>query len=270
MDLTSPIGMSRIRLIATALVLIRLSTGTAGAEDFIAESFNPATVKMIDFRLTESSGSNIVSAPGQRSIDEQVIRNLSGWRFPLKKAGETLYSHVLTADIGPVSHQSTPVGFSFSAGNSDPRAPEFQKANVMTVRCTLMEMETAQTVASQSLEFAATPIVESLTRKRDEATALARLADHISTVCFNLLDGLHLQQPGPAGTEAVKQPAWMPEIRIESVDEPVIKSVESIPIETGQAVETIKQDENASESRKQVIIHNQGSPVILKMGHDRM
>jgi hypothetical protein len=94
--------------------------------------------------------------------------------------------------------------------------------------------------------------------EKNKTVKLERLIDHISTVCFDLLDDLHFLAPPSAatGAETLKMPAWMPSVKVETVTvpPPKVESTHVVPVE---------------EERKQLIIQNQGSPLILKLGHDR-
>jgi hypothetical protein len=92
--------------------------------------------------------------------------------------------------------------------------------------------------------------------------------DHISTVCFNLLNDLKW----PNNTQNLVlpeiKPSWIPEIRIETIDEPSkLKEIKPAgeASKTSQASGTPK----TKESRKQVIIYNEGTPVIIRFGYDR-
>jgi hypothetical protein len=115
--------------------------------------------------------------------------------------------------------------------------------------------------------------------------AIDKLADHISTVCFNLLTEVKwpLKEKPAAQGRTIKSPSWIPEIRIEdkvTTDDPTTTSVTSPTTSSGQDVKTPASEKIAKpeepkvriqrdEPRRQIIIHNQGSPVILEFGYER-
>ncbi len=74
-----------------------------------------------------------------QKIVETVSNNLAEWQYPVKLSGSS-YSHKLEATLGQIANQATPVGFSFSSGNSDPRASGFQKADVLPISCRLSDI----------------------------------------------------------------------------------------------------------------------------------
>jgi len=86
------------------------------------------------------------------------------------------------------------------------------------------------------------------------AQMITRITDDISTTCYNLLSSLNIKTlQNESGIQVVK-PSWIPKIRVE---------VETIP-ETNHSNKSAK-----SEPKKRIIIHNQGTPIIFKFGHDR-
>lgn len=213
------------------------------------------------------------------AIEEQVSKNLTEWHYPVgEKTGET-FSHTLTAKVGSITHTSTPTGFSFSSGDSDPRSIDFQKSDVLPVSCELTNIDQPEQHNDLSMGFTATA-------KDRRAFAKEKLADHISTVCFNLLRELKWPLPTtPIANEQTTQPTWIPEVRIETRTVPAQKAVpketskkdaSSPPaLESPEAIETdAEKTEDAvktelDEPRREMIIHNQGSPVILHFGHER-
>ena len=219
-------------------------------------------------------------------LAEQVEKNLQAWHYPVVKASDHAVSHVLTAQIGNVEHGSTPTGFSFSPGNSDPRALEFQKADVLTITCKLGAVNQPLQSAELSMGFS-----DSALTKTDPD--LNALADHISTVCFNLLEEVNWPVKKNSATASPVGNGWMPEIRIETEEEAApshahepsqpnpTASSPSSPEPSGNQTEPAQQPETAAktpqavtkeitkEGRKVYIIHNQGNPIIFKFGHER-
>lgn len=101
-------------------------------------------------------------------------------------------------------------------------------------------------------------------RQKNGAQISKILVEQISTACYELLEDLHLDESATdTGGSVVKRPGWMPQIRVEvQNDDPAPN-----PNKTGKAEAKPTQDE---EPKKKLIIHNQGSPVILKLGHERL
>jgi hypothetical protein len=118
--------------------------------------------------------------------------------------------------------------------------------------------------------------------KADKLSEL--LVDDLSTVCFNLLSNLKIKTQTSEVSENVTKPGWIPAIRVEEVEDDADEKIESkvekasdTPTEEIQLNDE-KLNEVSSEkkrtlgkkkTRKRIIIHNQGSPVIFKFGHER-
>jgi len=56
------------------------------------------------------------------------------------------------------------------------------------------------------------------------------------------------------------KPIWMPQVKIETIP---------APVPAGKVKTAVHSEIDNTEERKQIIIHNQGSPLILKFGHER-
>jgi hypothetical protein len=199
-------------------------------------------------------------------IAQQVSKNLVAWDYPVGAKDNQAFSHVLKATVGLVEHTSTPTGFSFSSGNSDPRAMDFQKADVLPISCQLTAIAHPEQTAELKLGFSA-----------DQTSKLFlasdKLADHISTVCFNLLTELKWPQKVKKDTDekTIKPPSWMPEIRIETKETPAGPVRKPVPANNSddQGIDLETNTPTNNEPRKQIIIYNQGSPLILQFGHER-
>lgn len=218
-----------------------------------ANSLDKTAIKSIALKIDSPALIDLgLGSSEVKTLQERVTKNLSEWRFPLVLSGADNTTHNLEVVIGKIENSSTPVGFSFSSGNSDPRAQGFQKADVLPVQCRLVSKQHPEQTAELSMSF----------DEKNKTVKLEHMIDHISTVCFDLLDDLHfLAPPSTAtGAETLKMPAWMPSVKVETVTVPLPK------------VETTDEKEVPMpvEERKQLIIQNQGSPLILKMGHDRL
>lgn len=207
----------------------------------------------------ETSGSSLLAS----DLNKQVSDNLTGWHYPIEAQAGRRVSHKLTATVGAIEYTDTPTGFSFSAGNSDPRAMGFQKTEVLPIHCQLSAINHPEQSSDLSMGFTASP-------SDKKALNPNKLADHISTVCFNLLRDVKWPESAPAHASGNSQPSWMPEIRIEEVPE-------AAPIDAGtkgsSLADSVEKSNAARPSntplRKQITIHNQGSPVILHWGHER-
>jgi hypothetical protein len=228
----------------------------------------------------------------------QVAANLAGWGYAIDGTADsqTRYTHSMWVSVGQIDRQSTPTGFSFGVGNSDPRSPDFQQAAVLPVTCRLESNTHAQQSARVTLRF----VAEDVLKTAASAQAGAKLGvwvNHIGTACFNLLSDLHIKRPRQAiraTLSGADTSAWIPEVRIEVRKNPLppqaaTPSVPTVPDQPARArpaaetpksrahgpsatrpVEPALQTETQDdEGRKQIIIHNQGSPVILEFGYER-
>ena len=236
----------------------------------------------LDFNNTGRIGLQVSAQDPELSlatIEQEVSSNLAGWEYPLGAADGKPVTHQLKATVGAITHGSTPTGFSFSAGNSDPRALEFQKMDVLPITCRLESKTHPEQAGELSMDFKAEQ--EGLDFLADD-----KLSDHISTVCYNLLTELQWPKQATANgaNKATKSPSWMPEIRIENkeytdsngetltpITPPAEPTKGAVTKEVGKdkPVTVEQQSPKAKQPRKQIIIHNQGSPVILDFGFER-
>jgi hypothetical protein len=246
--------MALIAFAALQCSLIHAETGSSASLDKTA-------VEAIDVTIDDENLDKFGFTLPKQAITERVIKNLSEWKFPVQSTDRPAGSHTLQARIGRITHRSTPVGFSFSSGNSDPRAQDFQKADVLTISCRLISNQNQADVAERTMEFSVDSMTDSSKKVRNQTEAVDKLTDRISTACFTLLDDLHLGETGKATSGSVSRPGWMPSIRVEILEN-----------EDG-AQKSPKADEKQNrgeEPRKKIIIHNQGTPVIIKLGHERL
>ena len=212
-----------------------------------------------------------------QGITTEITQNLAGWDYPVGAKDGQPFSHILKATVGKITHSSTPIGFSFSAGNSDPRSSEFQKADVLPISCVLTSIAHPEQNSELNLGFA-----------EDKASNVFlgadKLADHISTVCFNLLSDVNWPKKAEqhTGSSAIKSPSWMPEIRIETKEVPVGAAGQPpVPTTDRAKAATLEKAQDNKEieiktvtppntqHRKQYIIYNKGAPVIFELGHER-
>ena len=190
----------------------------------------------------------------------RIVNNLAQWRFPVRVAGGKLYSHTLILHIGEIKNDATPVGFSFSSGNSDPRAAGFQKAEVMSVGCRLTANGKPRQDVERAMSFSANGLIRDLKNHGYQAKIIDQLIDNMSTVCFDLLDGLNWVKTEQQAMPLSIKPIWMPQVKIETIP---------APVPAGKVKTAVHSEIDNTEERKQIIIHNQGSPLILKFGHER-
>lgn len=119
----------------------------------------------------------------QQEMVAQVSGNLADWGYPIGIKGSQPFSHTLTPEAGLIELSETPPGFSFSFGNSDPRAIDFQKANVLPISCELTSIAHPEQSTYLHMDFAAGNLFD---KQTGISISPDKLVDHISTVCFNL------------------------------------------------------------------------------------
>ncbi len=190
-------------------------------------------------------------------ITAQVAGHLKEWGYPVTSDSSARVSHRLVATIGSAKRGSTPVGLSFTAGHSDPRAENFQKADIMQVTYTLAAIANSAESADYTMEFIA--------KRQSELEQRARLIDHAGTVCINLLKALSVKSNTSTARPESAKPAWTPEVLIDVIEEPQ-ENAQPDPAEEARSTTGLHVEKK---SHKQITIHNQGSPIILKLGHER-
>ncbi len=222
--------------------------------------FDVSAIKLIQLNITTIDPQALATATAKQDMTEQARKNLAAWGYPIEIMTGKAYTHLLKVSVNPVEHSvSTPIGFSFSSGNSDPRAQDFQKTDVLPVSCELTSIVHPEQsrLISMSFTINGPPWLDQQNRY---AISSSNLVDHISTVCFNLLNDLKWPKDPEKLSPQLIKPGWIPEIRIETVDEPTDQT------------KAIKPDSDVSEpkeGRKQITVHNQGSPVTIKFGYER-
>ena len=211
--------------------------------------FDTTAIKKIEFKIGTIQQASLKSTLPLQDMVARVSKNLAEWGYPVSVKKNQDYSHILTAEIGSIELGETPPGFSFSSGNSDPRAIDFQKMNVLPIGCELASITHPEQTIYLHMDFAA-----------DHTLSEDKLVDHISTVCFNLLSELNWADKTQNQPASSFKPAWIPEVRVETVTSPIEEQNADVPGKT--VIST-------HEGRKQIVIQNQGSPLILKFGYDR-
>ncbi len=238
----SSVGRLLFKSVAMAWLLSACSPGLEKKP----MQLDTASIERIEFKIGAVKQPSLKSTSARQDVAVRIGNNLAGWGYPVGAKDKLIFSHTLTAEVGLIEHSGTPPGFSFSSGNSDPRAIDFQKAKVLPIGCELASIAQPTRTSYLHMDFVA-----------GNAVGEAQLVDHISTVCFNLLNELNWPDKTQSEPASSLKPSWMPEVRIETVTRPAEAEKADAPVK-------------ADEGRKQIIIHNQGTPVILKFGHERL
>jgi hypothetical protein len=308
---TGGLGLSGLMLLASGCTLGPTPTGFRP---------DPASIQKIGFQIQPDPAGQRLDAARLKDMAEKVASNLRTWGYPIESAQSGSgagYSHIMEAKIDTARHQGTPVGFSMSMGNSDPRSLEFQKADVLPVDCVLHPASKPKDRASMYMDFMV-----------KDADGPATYVDHMATVCFNLLEDLKIRRSKPEPTAAAETPTnsdtWFPEVRVEVRNKstapvtaaPVAPAAPAVtttrpaaprptsapapsagtapaakpaaPVQPADAPEAESaapaaetaqpatpppvSTENAVDpenGKKEIIIHNQGSPIILEFGYER-
>ncbi len=247
---------SAIRTLALS-TFVSMAAGCTTLSDTKPAAFNPGAVNAMVFHLSDSS-KQLRDSLDSAEIVRRVNTNLGEWGYPFASPESADYSHELSMEIGTIRHGSTPVGFSFSAGNSDPRALDFQKAEVLPLTCALTPKGQPEVRAELTMEVMA----DDYSRSVEHSKLTDSLVNDISTACFNLLSSLNVKTVQPTGSDKTLAPSWIPEIRVETEPETANEaSKTSSPLQSNKPA--------SSPPRKRIIIHNQGNPVIFKFGHER-
>jgi hypothetical protein len=226
-------------------------------------------------------------------IESKIADNLKSWGYPLQAAGSAAKpaSHRLETWVGKAERKSLPPGFSLSFGSQDLRAPERQQTDVVKVGCTLLPNEGKEGKISLSGEFSAygagQSVFDGMAGSKSQEDFYV---DRIGSVCLNLLEELKVAKESGQASLA---PAWMPAMRIEIKTKPGVTkpgisapppapaaadskpaakpadAAASQPVSPPEKPAIRTEEKSASgDGRKQMIIHNQGSPIILEFGYD--
>ncbi len=253
------------------LAIALLHNIDASASPINANEIN--TVTSINFSVDSNHLDQLKIPLTALQLSERVISNLSEWHYPLKQAAPNA-SHALVASLGDISHESTPVGFSFTRGNSDPRSAEFQKADVLPITCTLTTKDSSQSPITHKMTFS----TEAFFSGYSTAHIADKLVDQITTTCFTLLEGLKHPLIDKTEQTTTFKPTWMPSIQVvvKPVTQTVAKPIKAestskiIPASSDISLtNTETTEDSTTEVDKELIINNQGSPLTLHLGHER-
>ncbi|MFZ4503479.1 MAG: hypothetical protein ACOYM1_05960 [Methylovulum sp.] len=254
--------MQSLRTHCLLLLLGHLLTTSLVFADVPATKSNNTPLSALPFMLVAKTPlnntlSSLLDTTAQHDIVAQVRKNLDAWHYPISPA--ELATFQLTATLDDISHLATPIGFSFNAGNSDPRARDFQKDDVLPIHCQLSTPSPHAEVIEHTMTFS----VAVLTQETAKVKRLTQLSHDITTTCFNLLS--QWQQPTLTSTvtnaTATKHsaPTWLPSVHLETRPAPAAALNPNTPTQ-GLHDTTQQQD---------LIIHNQGTPLIIHIGHER-
>ncbi len=220
--------------------------------------FDTNQVKKMYFKFEHSSkffGANL----DEQAMATQIADNLAEWGYNIDSHHSDDYSHRITIEIGSIKHDSTPAGFSFSSGNSNPRSPNFQKADVLPMRCFLTPRDEPEKSAELAVLVDPDDYLRHADKPSQQQKLVQLLVNDLSTACFNLLDNLNIKTDTAEKQTKAGKPSWIPAIRVEVSNDNTSSSL----------VTDAETDQSNKEPKKRIIIHNQGTPVIFKFGPDR-
>ncbi|HCT98691.1 MAG TPA: hypothetical protein DF614_01020 [Methylococcaceae bacterium] len=216
------------------------------------------TPSSIQFTFDDASPDIFDVNQSIETIITKVGRNLAQWHYPMQTQMENVnvnHRYILTATLERISHQATPIGFSFSLGNVDPRARDFQQADVLPIRCQLKSSVDTNSTIERTLTFSASSLFD----ESNQAERIDKISDKISTVCLHLLKEAKIPTLRQHEDNPALSPSWLPDMHIE-----VISQKKDDAQTLNQNPEIEKQDNDSV-----LIIHNQGSPVRIHFGPER-
>ena len=268
------------------LVAISLFTLAACAIDSKprANLSNPERVTAIKFVISTDNFAKIAITNQTTQMAEEISRHLISWGYPVKAGTvpDEAFTHTLEGEIGKLERTTTPPGLTLDFGNSDPRALDFQKADVVTVACVLRSRNKIEEPIKLSGKFSLPVGLDDLTDSVRKPIPPSFYADSIATVCLNLLTELKIPKTAPVGPNM----PWKPAVDIEIRDKPLAtdpRPPPAKPIAHDDATTPEKPPANTSgnkpastepaidaeDKHKQLIIRNLGTPVILEFGYER-
>ncbi|MEE9426129.1 MAG: hypothetical protein V3V18_14305 [Methylococcales bacterium] len=281
-------------------ILLVINAGCSSTAEKQVDVLEPEQVSNMQFGINNPA--EIFKTPLPKvKISSQVTANLTESGYSFITQDSNTYSHDLTVQVGSIKHGSTPVGFSFNAGNPNPRALDYQKSDVLPLTCSLISRLQPEQRADLTMDFVAKSYLSDTAQSSEDNILVEKLVNDMSTVCFNLLNNLQVKrQPRNHSNETAKS-GWMPDVEIRNVSESDTETgtVTNFEVEsqaekkqdntdfTGDVIQPVKikqsgdeqlQEEvkkkvavkqGKKESRKQLIINNQGSPLTIQFGHER-
>ena len=246
-----------------------------------------------------------VSDPWDLGLSEREIRELIEEK---NTSVVSAYGHLLAATVYPLRTGSTPAGFSMSFGDSDPRAQNFQRAELIPISCALVNTQSAREEASLREDKPAPGRDDRwIPQEAGAAKGVEALAGDIRAVCDKLLAEIGVARkvaksepidPAPAvrvelapaeETETVATPGPAPDIDQDSLEsenappqasgvnsppseDPAVPAPEPSPAAVSappKSSPVTAKPSTGNEGRKRIRILNPGNTVILEFGPDR-
>lgn len=215
---------------------------------------------------------------GVPALSGQVQTGLEAMGYRFAGPGETGYR--LTAMLGLLGRQATPVGFSFNSGDSNPRGLNFQTALVLPVHCGLSRPGAGAAEAATDRNVAAGE--DLLDAAADKLNAA--LAEQIVATCLETLQQAKLPGTPAAAAQQDFHPALPIAIQVENRPEPAGNGGDG----NGNGAPAAQRDQDSGQTQgaagtapaaaaqpagdaadKRIIIYNRGTPIILQFGPDR-
>ena len=267
------------------LVAISLFTLAACAIDSKprANLSNPERVTAIKFVISTDNLAKTAITNQTTQMAEEISRHLISWGYPVKSAvlQNEAFTHTLEGQVGKLEKTTTPPGLSLYFGNSDPRALDFQKTDVLPVACILRSLNKTEEPIKLTGKFSLPPGLDDL-MGTIKPIPPSFYADSIATVCLNLLTELKIPKTAPVGPNM----PWKPAVDIEIRDKPLATDPRPPPAKpiahddattpekplantSGNTPATTEPAIDAEDKHKQLIIRNLGTPVILEFGYER-
>ncbi len=284
-----------------------------------ADSGHPAPQKMllsiqetgalrdIDPRALKAIGGLVADALIKAGYEVQDAGALNGIREELRHAqsGKMTdngrlagFSHLLEVRTAAAQQKQSPVGFSLSIGDSDPRSPQFQKAVVTPIRCTLVQLNAFR---EQGNLIQDKQVPRSASSERWSDAQERAYARNIFSVCHSLLAELefprHLARSedsealgvriettyvdeGPKGVSSAPVARAREEAAQSGLPSHTARSAERLAASPEKAAAAQPKSEREegilsavkverSNTRKQITIFNQGDTLILELGNNR-
>ena len=247
-----------------------------------------------------------VSDPWELGLSEREIRELIEEK---NTSVVSAYGHLLAATVYPLRTGSTPAGFSMSFGDSDPRAQNFQRVELIPISCALVNARSAREEASLREDKPAPGRDDRwIPQEAGAAKGVEALAGDIRAVCDTLLAEIGVARkvaksepidPAPAvrvelapaeETETVATPGPAPDIDQDTSlksenalpqasglnsapsEDPAVPAPEPSPAAVSappKSSPVTAKPSTGNEGRKRIRILNPGNTVILEFGPDR-
>lgn len=283
------------------LPLLLLLTGCASDNQNVqTKKFDYKSVSKIQLTV---QGEDKTNEPLWSAISGEISQRFAKAGYPVVSAtgGEKTADH----ESLPVTHNmeaviekprlaSTPVGISLDFGNSDPRAPNFQKTLSAPITCTLTSIkDSTQQISLKELKSISTDLENISLGNSAQTEKLNRFyVENAGSTCHNLLSRIKIK-PVVAGKAEKIEETFKPAIRVETkYIKDTVKPLQPMqpaevhsqqpadaksaqPVEVNEKAQSepdnVTTEENDAEEwqNKEITIFNQGDTVILKFGSDQ-